>query len=126
MYLLDTCTFIWLTSEPINLSSKAKKLLSSDRSLILSHISILEISLKWSSGKLKLPTTPRIWLKEQVSVWKLEELNLNIDHILAVSELPLIHRDPFDRLLITQAISEDLIIISPDEVFKSYPVAVEW
>jgi PIN domain nuclease of toxin-antitoxin system len=126
MYLLDTCTFIWLTSAPENLSSKANKLLSSESSVAISHVNVLEIVLKWSSGKLTLPTTPRIWLKEQINIWKLEELDLKKEHILTVSEIPLAHRDPFDRLLVAQAICEDLIIISPDKIFKSYPVAVEW
>lgn len=125
-YLLDTCTFIWLCSEPDKISAKAKKLINESEILFLSDVSCFEISLKWSNGKLKLPTAPRIWIEEQKKNWDLNTIAIEREHIYRSSELAPLHKDPFDRLLIGQALAAGLKIISPDEHIKAYPVSTAW
>jgi hypothetical protein len=75
-------------------------------------------------AKLELPTTPRRWFGEQTRLWQTERLSLDTEHYLRESELPGLHRDPFDRLLVAQAIERDLSIATPDPAIRAYPVAV--
>ena len=87
---------------------------------------MFEVCAKWRSGKLELPTTPRRWFGEQTRLWQTERLSLDIEHYYRESELPALHRDPFDRLLVAQAIERDLSIVTPDSAIRAYPVAVLW
>lgn len=125
--LLDTCTFLWLTTEPSRLSSAAVEALDQKSSaLFLSDVSIWEICLKWQAGKYALPTPPRDWCEEQVSIWKIKPLKIERSHMFRVTELPVHHRDPFDRLLVAQTIEERLCLVTPDEHIKRYPALVLW
>ena len=124
--LLDTCTFIWLTSAPDRLGASASSAIDRADEIFLSDVSVLEIGLKWQAGKLTLPAPPRFWLPEQSRVWRLTPLPLGRDHILRSTELPDIHRDPFDRLLVAQSLEEGLPIATPDEAIRRYPVATMW
>jgi PIN domain nuclease of toxin-antitoxin system len=125
--LLDTCTFLWLTAEPDRLGPAAKQALDAeDATLILSDASIWEVCLKWSARKLELPTPPRSWLPEQMRVWQVERLPLEPEHFYRTTELPALHRDPFDRLLVSQAIEHNLSIVTPDPALRAYPVGVVW
>lgn len=125
--LLDTCTFIWLTSEPERLSATATAALDEPRNeLLISDVSALEICLKWTAGKLSLPAPPRTWVEEQARVWALERLVIGRNHLYRASELPDHHRDPFDRLLVAQSLEEGVAIVTPDTHVKRYPVAVVW
>lgn len=89
-------------------------------------MSVFEVSTKWRSGKLELPTPPRRWFGEQARLWHTERLSLDVEHFFRESELPALHRDPFDRLLVAQAIQRDLSIVTPDAAIRAYPVAVVW
>jgi PIN domain nuclease of toxin-antitoxin system len=125
--LLDTCTFIWLASAPDELSTQARERLDDTGSeLMLSDASVWEICLKWQAGKLALPGPPRRWVEEQRRAWEVGRLPIEIEHLYRGTELPAHHRDPFDRVLVSQAIAEGLTLVSPDEVFRAYPVAVIW
>jgi PIN domain nuclease of toxin-antitoxin system len=125
--LLDTCTFVWLCAEPSRLSAVARQTLDRrDVQSVLSHVSLLEITLKWSAGKLGLPSPPRQWIGEQVEVWRMELLPITPDEIYRASELPKIHADPFDRLLVATAISRRISLLTPDEWLKRYPVSCLW
>lgn len=125
--LLDTCTFIWLASAPDELSAEARRRLDDPAAeLHISDASIWEICLKWQSGKLQLPVPPRKWIEEQRRVWELTRVALGLEHFYRCTELPVHHRDPFDRLLISQAIVEDLTIVTPDASFAAYPIARIW
>ena len=74
-YLLDTCTLIWLASEPERLSAMAQQAIDApDSVLLLSDVSALEITLKWNAGKITLPDPPRQWVERQISEWELEAL----------------------------------------------------
>jgi len=86
--------------------------------VFVSAASAWEIAIKKSLGKLQAPDD----LKEQVKVQRFTPLDINIDHALTVGKLPQHHRDPFDRILIAQAMSENLIIITRDRKFKAYKI----
>jgi PIN domain nuclease of toxin-antitoxin system len=125
--LLDTCTLIWLCGSPDRLSASACELINdAENELVISHVSFLEISLKWSAGTLILPAPPRHWLSEQVQNWNLIELPLTADDIFRISELPDIHKDPFDRLIVATAIRNDCVLITPDPQIHRFPVNCRW
>jgi PIN domain nuclease of toxin-antitoxin system len=125
--LLDTCTLLWLVAEPARLSTKARRALDDERNPVtLSDVSALEITLKWSAKKLSLPQPPRLWLEQQLEQWKFEEIELRREDIYRAAELAQLHRDPFDRLLVAQAMGRNLTIVTPDAAVASYPVATLW
>ena len=126
-FLLDTCTFIWLCSEPERLSAASKRAIdTADAPLLLSDVSALEITLKWTSGKIVLPDPPRHWIERQVSTWGLKCLSLSRADIYRAAELPEHHRDPFDRLLVASALNSDATILTPDKAVQRYPVSCRW
>ncbi len=126
-YLLDTCTFVWLCAKPDQLSPAAVSAMKSkDSDLVISHVSILEITLKWTAGKIVLPFPPRTWVQAQMDIWQLDALSIEVDDIYRCGELPNVHRDPFDRLLVCTALSRNLVIVTPDEWIRRYPVSTLW
>ena len=125
--LLDTCTFIWLCSEPERLSQASKNAIdTADTPLLLSDVSALEITLKWTARKIVLPDPPRHWLERQVSTWALKCLAVTRADIYRAAELPGYHRDPFDRLLVATALNSNATILTPDEAIRQYPVSWRW
>lgn len=126
MLILDTCTFIWLVSEPAELSATARSAIDGERSVCLSDVSVWEICLKWQARKIDLPSPPRTWVTEQVQAWQLDRLSIEPEHLYRSVELPDLHRDPFDRLLVSQALTRGGKIVTPDAAVRAYPVAVVW
>jgi len=125
--LLDTCAFIWLVSTPAQLSQPAVAAIESPATeLFLSDCSVWEICLKWEAGKLQLPKPPRLWIEEQRSLWRLGAVPIGRFHLYRVSELAAHHRDPFDRLIVAQAIEEGMTVVTPDLWIARYPVAILW
>lgn len=125
--LLDTCTFIWLAREPQRLSAPAREALGDDtHELLFSHASIWEIYNKSQAGKLTLPDRPRSWVEEQLAVRGVTDLAIDLASLGRMSELPLHHRDPFDRLLVAQALVHGLTMVSPDASFPPYGVRLLW
>jgi PIN domain nuclease of toxin-antitoxin system len=125
--LLDTCAIIWLSADPKRLSKKAREALDADDAkLYTSDASTWEVCLKWLARKIVLPDPPRRWLTEQAAIWQTERLPLELDHFYRTCELPPLHRDPFDRLLVAQAIARGLSIVTPDAAIRAYPVSVLW
>jgi PIN domain nuclease of toxin-antitoxin system len=124
--LIDTHTFLWFINDNSDLSSSAKDILESDSDVLLSIASIWEIAIKLSIGKLSLPAKFSEFIPEQIQINQIDILPIEVIHLEAVSSLPLYHRDPFDRLLIAQGISEQVSIISADKVFDLYPVQRLW
>ena len=125
--LLDTCTFIWLCSDPSKLSAPAVKALdspSNDRNLSLA--TIWEISIKHHSGKLTLPVEPAIWIEEQLTLQQTDVLPLRRDVIYRATALPPVHRDPFDRIIAADALQRNLKVVTPDNPFSLYGCAVVW
>lgn len=125
--LLDTCVVLWLAAEPGRLSSIARQVIDDEESdLVVSHASVWELALKSGAGKLILPTPLRTWVEEQHREWGFEYLPIGLEHILRTCELHRHHVDPFDRLIIAQAIVDGLAIVTPDERISGYPVHVIW
>jgi PIN domain nuclease of toxin-antitoxin system len=125
--LLDTCTFIWLCSDPDKLSPPATKALdspSNDRTLSLA--SIWEISIKHHSGKLPLPKEPGIWIEEQLALQQIDMLPLQRDVIYHATALPAVHKDPFDRVIAADALQRNLTVVTPDKPFQDYGCKVVW
>jgi len=125
--LLDTHTFIWIVSDSSKLSNKVATLFSSEENQVyLSSVNLWEIQIKTQLGKLKLDGTLSDIVSKQISENQLEPLSVNFDHVMQLDNLPIHHKDPFDRLLIAQAQSEELTLLSKDAVFEQYDVQVIW
>jgi len=125
-YLLDTHAFLWFVSGDKQLPESAKRIIGNiDESCFLSAASLWEITIKLQNNKLNLGLS----LKELFDFAdrnQIEIIPINYEHLLQLSKLPVHHNDPFDRLIIAQAISEELIIITRDKLFKNYKVKQIW
>lgn len=125
--LLDTCAVLWLAGSPARLGRRFTDAVALPNiQLFLSDCSVWELCLKWNAGKIGLPEPPRRWVESQKRIWGLESLAMERSHLYRVTELPDHHRDPFDRLLVAQAIEEGLTLATPDPEIAKYPVAVIW
>ena len=125
--LIDTCVFIWLDSDQSKLSPAAQSFLETQKEpLILSMASLWELAIKISLGKLDVRRDLEMAVAEYVQSSAIRVLDIQIPHIAQLQKLPLHHKDPFDRLLISQAIVEDLSVVTPDAVFDGYPVRRIW
>lgn len=124
--LLDTHTFLWFVNDSPELSDDAAELLESDIDLLLSVASLWEIAIKVNLKKLSLPDDYERFIPQQMSLNDIELLPIAIDHLNVVAKLPLHHRDPFDRMLIAQAMQESIQIVSVDTKFDDYDVERTW
>lgn len=125
--LLDTSVFLWMYfDEKKNLTSKALKKIEQEENLLLSAVSIWEIAIKYSSGKLKFDTNPKYWIDQTLREMGVSILAIHTRHLLEVSDLPFHHKDPFDRLLICQSKVEKIPLLSSDNIFKEYKVEIIW
>ena len=126
-YLLDTAVWLWTLSEPERIDHKARQLIAEGREeLYLSAASSWEISIKSALGKLRLPESPSIFVPKRLAAEGVRPLAITHMHALRVADLPLHHTDPFDRLLIAQAQTEEMAILTADRAFKQYRVQVLW
>jgi PIN domain nuclease of toxin-antitoxin system len=125
--LLDTCTFLWLITDDTALSAPARNaFVDPDNEVYLSAVSVWEIAVKHSLGKLPLPTSPERFIPNQRERHGITPLPLEEGAILYVSKLPLLHRDPFDRALVCQAIHHELTLLTPDPLITQYAVRTAW
>ncbi len=127
-YLLDTSSFLWFVYDDGRLSARAAELLGdSGNSMYLSLASVWEVAIKANLGRglLLLQPFPE-FIDEQLKANRFQLLNISVAHLKVVSRLPHFHRDPFDRLLIAQSLSEDLPVISNDAAFDDYQVQRLW
>jgi PIN domain nuclease of toxin-antitoxin system len=97
-----------------------------DNENLVSIVSLWEIAIKYRIGKLNLEVAFDDFIDRQIIPNGIEILDIKLEHLKVVAALPLHHRDPFDRLLIAQAIVEDILFISADRVFSLYPVRLMW
>lgn len=119
----DTHAVLWLLAGDARMSERARRLMDSGRhTVLLSPVVALEISIKTPLGKLDAPDDVMSLLLGAGA----SELPVTLAHAEAVKHLPLHHRDPFDRLLLAQAIVEDAVILSADTAFDAYPVRRRW
>ena len=125
--LLDTQAFLWAVDAPERLSPRARReIQSKGNEILLSPVSAWEIAIKWSLGDLELPDDPQRFVPEQMAPNSIEALPVLVRHALKVAELPPIHKDPFDRLLVAQASVEGLTIVTADVHIRRYDVATIW
>jgi len=125
--LLDTHTFIWWDSDPDKLSTHVLSLCENpEHELWLSVASVWEMQIKQQLRKLELRVPLADLIHQQQAKNSIQLLSITLDHTLALDNLPLHHKDPFDRLLIAQAHVEDLILISGDPVFHQYTMNIVW
>lgn len=126
-YLLDTHTIIWGMCDEKKLPKKVKNLLLTEQNILfLSYASVWEMSLKISNSKLKLPTSLPQFVERCRVALSINTLPLELEDFYKLDELPLHHRDPFDRVLITQAKLNSLSILSADSSFDQYSVKRIW
>ncbi|AFY62382.1 type II toxin-antitoxin system VapC family toxin [Synechococcus sp. PCC 6312] len=124
--LLDTHTFLWFVNNDPQLSSVAKSLIESDVNIWVSVASLWEIAIKVSISKLTLPKPFNEFIPLQLQNNEMDILPIAIPHLNAISTLPSQHRDPFDRLLITQSLVEQVPLVSADVVFDLYGINRIW
>jgi len=127
--LLDTCTFIWLVTGNRRLSQTARELfLDNENRVYLSAISAWEITLKQGKSGFPLPEGmhARGFVGEGRRRHGIESLPLDEEATFDVARLPNLHADPFDRMLIAQAVAHQMAILTPDPHIHRYPVAVRW
>lgn len=125
--LLDTCTFLWIVSGSSRLSNDAKIIFREpSNDVYFSSVSAWELSVKYSLGKLPLPSPPIRFVPEQRVLHQVNSVDLTESDVLHLHQLPPLHRDPFDRMLVCQAIENGLTILTPDESITRYPVRSIW
>ncbi len=115
--LLDSHILVWLMAEDMRLSAEARTLISSATAVFASTASIWELSIKVSLGKLRLDIEGLAGLLDAAGIC---ELQITRQHAMAVARLPHLHRDPFDRLLIAQAITEPMRLLTADPQLAAY------
>ena len=126
-YVLDTHVFLWLDHRPKQLSETVKTLFSEKQnSFYFSVVSVWEIQIKTQLGKLNTPATLAEIVSTQIETNKLHLLPIALEHIYSINLLPSHHKDPFDRLLISQAITEGLILLTDDSQMSRYPLTTIW
>lgn len=129
-YLLDTCAWIWLQDSPEKLGYATLRLLEdTNNELLLSVASVWELSIKTFSGNL-IPPVPLEqfgdYLLKRLQTQRIGTLNISVTHTLRAASLPLHHKDPFDRMIIAQSEVEHAVVVTNDEIFSRYGVAVRW
>jgi PIN domain nuclease of toxin-antitoxin system len=125
--LLDTCTFLWIVAGAPELSPHARGLFeAADNEVYLSAASAWEITVKHGLGRLRLPEPPDRFVRRMREAHGIAALPIDEESALHVSRLPVLHRDPFDRMLVSQAIVHGLTILTPDESIAQYPGRTTW
>ena len=121
--LLDTHVFLWLQTEPERLGEHLRLVQDQRNVLVVSAASSWEIAIKYQLGKLPLPEAPERYVPQRIRAIGAEAAPVEHPHALAVSNLPALHRDPFDRLLVAQATLLGLTIMTADPALTQYAVA---
>jgi PIN domain nuclease of toxin-antitoxin system len=125
--LLDTHTFLWWNMGDPQLSDRAFGIIADpDNEIWLSAASAWEIALKTSKGRLLLPEPPRDYVLRRLALHGFRPLAVEVGHALAVHDLPAVHSDPFDRLLVAQSRIEGLPLLSADPKMARYDIDVVW
>jgi PIN domain nuclease of toxin-antitoxin system len=125
--LLDTQAFLWWISNSKDLSEKAKEVIADEEAeVFFSVVNAWEIVIKASLGKLPLPEVPSVLIPKMLERHNFQVLPVSLQHTLKVYDLPDLHKDPFDRLLIAQALVEGLMLVTSDELIKRYEIETLW
>lgn len=125
--LLDTCTFLWIAGGGRALpAAVATAYQSQDNDVFLSAASVWEIAIKYSQGRLPLPVAPERLMADERQRRGLTPLAVDEESALHVTKLPPLHGDPFDRLLVAQALVHGMTILTPDPIVARYPARTMW
>lgn len=125
--LLDTCTFLWIVAGDPALSKPARDAFCDPvNEVYLSAVSTWEITVKHAMGRLPLPEDPSTCVPRWRRDHGIDALPLDEDSTLHLARLPAMHRDPFDRMLICQAIVGGMVLLTPDQALMQYPVRTLW
>ncbi|OCQ95605.1 twitching motility protein PilT [Oscillatoriales cyanobacterium USR001] len=125
--LLDTHTLIWFFAGDSQLSSIARILIEDeDNNKLLSVASVWEMAIKKSQGNLNFTLPFQEYIEEKLSWEDFNLLNINLDHLNAIVTMPFYHKDPFDRLIVAQAMVEGIPILSKDSAFDAYSINRIW
>ncbi len=126
-YLLDTHTFLWLAADPDKLSDVVRTIIvQPENELLLSAASGWETALLWKLKRIELPENPVFFIPRVIQALSLTPLAIGFATAIAATTLPLIHRDPFDRLLAATAMLEKVPLLSKDRIMTEYGVEVIW
>ena len=126
-YLLDTMVWLWSVGPTEKIGDAGRRVFEDGTSEIyLSAVSSWEIAIKARLGKYKLPEPPGRYVPKKLDQQGIRPLPVTLEHSLKVFSLPLYHHDPFDHLLMAQAILERMVILTSDRFFEKYPVEVLW
>ncbi len=126
-YLLDTHTFLWMAGDPTNLSQRVRGIvLEKNNKLHLSAASAWEIALLQQINRVELPDEPQRFIPEAMQRLNVLPLPIGFSTAISAAMLPLIHRDPFDRIIIAEAIKEKMTILTKDNKFSDYGVESLW
>lgn len=121
--LLDTHIWLWMNGSKERLTESARDhLVDPGNELYLSAASSWEIGIKFAAGKLRLPESPERYIPSRLTKNQIRPLPIQQAHTLRASSLPLIHRDPFDRMLVAQAQLDDLALMTADSILAGYEV----
>lgn len=120
--LLDTHVFLWLHTTPERLGDRLDLVRDRSNELLVSAASSWEIAIKYALGRLDLPEPPKRYVPDRIGRLDAKRLDIEHDHALGVADLPDIHRDPFDRLLLAQARTLRIPLLTADATVDSYPV----
>ena len=125
--LLDSNVFVFIVQQPDRLPERARDaILDPANTRYLSVVTPWELQIKSSLGKLRFTTPIRDIVKQELDTGTVQLLPITLDHIDALSRLPAHHRDPFDRMLVAQAVHEGLTLVTSDEIIAKYPAPVLW
>lgn len=125
--LLDTHAFLWWISDSGRLSKRAYEFIEKPSNTIyLSSVSCWEISIKSTLGSIQFPKKMGSFIAEQISINSFEPLSINISHAVNIRDLPQHHKDPFDRMLISQSQIEDMPLITGDKLISKYKIELIW
>lgn len=125
--LLDTCVLLWWFAEPEKIPRRIRIVLEEpDNDLFASHVSFIEISVKYNTGKLELPKVPSIFVPEMLNAHGIDSQPLDAEIIYRLENLPRHHRDPFDRLLVCHALEKGLTLVTDDRLLRPYEVPILW
>jgi PIN domain nuclease of toxin-antitoxin system len=125
--LLDTHVFLWFIAGDSRLGVHARQLIEEPgNERYLSMASVWEITIKSSLGRLTVPTPPSTLIREHVWANAIDLLAITPEHFDILHTLPYHHKDPFDRLLIAQAMQEGMLLVTKDQAFAAYNIQVTW
>lgn len=122
-YILDTHVLLWASTTPERLGAAEQLLVDADRRIV-SAVCVWELAIKQHLGKLSLGSDVRTWSRRVTTELALDHLPVTAEHAATVEHLPDVHRDPFDRLLVAQAVSEGVVLLTADDRLTEYGDAV--